>query len=52
MASRAQWKGYLRLSLVSCPSAVYPASTSREKVHFHQINRKTGHRIRPAIASA
>jgi DNA end-binding protein Ku len=46
MAPRAQWKGYLRLSLVSCPIAVYPASTSREKVHFHQINRKTGNRIR------
>ncbi len=46
MARRAYWKGYLRLSLVQCPIALYPATTEREKIHFHQINRKTGHRIR------
>jgi DNA end-binding protein Ku len=46
MAPRAQWKGYLRLSLVSCPIALYPASSSREKIHFNQINKNTGHRIR------
>jgi DNA end-binding protein Ku len=46
MAERAHWKGYLRLSLVSCPVALYPASSEREKVRFHQINRETGHRIR------
>lgn len=46
MAPRAYWKGYLRLSLVSCPVAIYPATSEREKISFHQINRKTGNRIR------
>jgi DNA end-binding protein Ku len=46
MAPRAYWKGYLRLSLVSCPIALFPATSEREKVSFHQLNRKTGHRIR------
>jgi DNA end-binding protein Ku len=46
VAPRAYWKGYLRLSLVSCPIALYPATSEREKVSFHQINKETGHRIR------
>ena len=46
MAPRAYWKGYLKLSLVSCPVALFPASTEREKISFHQINKKTGNRIR------
>ena len=46
MAPRAYWKGYLRLSLVSCPIALYPATSEREKISFHQINKKTGHRIK------
>jgi Ku protein len=46
MAPRPYWKGYLKLSLVSCPVALYPASTQAEKTHFHQINTKTGHRLR------
>jgi len=46
MAPRAYWKGYLKLSLVSCPVALYPASSEREKIRFHQINRETGHRIK------
>jgi len=46
MAPRANWKGYLRLSLVSCPVALFPATSEREKVTFHQINRKSGHRVR------
>ena len=45
MARRAYWKGFLRLSLVTCPIALYPATSEREKIHFHQINRKTGNRI-------
>jgi DNA end-binding protein Ku len=45
MAPRAYWKGFLRLSLVTCPIAVYPATSEREKIHFHQVNRKTGNRI-------
>jgi DNA end-binding protein Ku len=46
MAPRANWKGFLRLSLVTCPVALYPATSDTEKVSFNQINRKTGHRIR------
>ena len=46
MAPRANWKGYLRLSLVSCPVLLYPATSEREKISFHQINKKTGNRIR------
>ena len=46
MAPRANWKGYLRLSLVSCPIALFPATSEREKVRFHQINKETGNRIR------
>jgi Ku protein len=45
-ARRAYWKGYLKLSLVTCPVALYPASSQSEKTHFHQINRKTGNRLR------
>lgn len=46
MAPRAYWKGFLKLSLVSCPIALYPASTSAEKTRFHQINKRTGNRLR------
>jgi DNA end-binding protein Ku len=46
VAPRAYWKGYLKLSLVSCPVALFPASSEREKIRFHQINKKTGNRIR------
>jgi Ku protein len=43
---RAYWKGYLRLSLVTCPVELYPATSQSEKTHFHQINTKTGNRLR------
>jgi Ku protein len=46
MAARPYWKGYLKLSLVSCPVALYPASTQADKTHFHQINTRTGNRLR------
>jgi DNA end-binding protein Ku len=46
VAPRAYWKGYLRLSLVSCPIALYPATSERDKISFNQINRATGHRVR------
>jgi DNA end-binding protein Ku len=46
MAPRAYWKGFLRLSLVSCPIALFPATSEREKISFHQLNKKTGNRIR------
>src|SRR6201996_2265294 len=46
MAPRAYWKGSLKLSLVSCPGLLYPASTSVEKTRFHLINRETGNRLK------
>src|SRR5678815_2143564 len=46
MAPRAYWKGYLKLSLVSCPIALYPAASSSERVSFNRINKKTGNRLK------
>jgi DNA end-binding protein Ku len=46
MAPRANWKGFLRLSLVTCPIALFPATSESEKISFNQINKKTGNRIR------
>lgn len=46
MAPRAYWKGYLKLSLVSCPISLFPATSEREKISFHQLNKETGNRIR------
>jgi DNA end-binding protein Ku len=46
VAPRAYWKGYLKLSLVSCPISLFPATSGREKISFHQLNRNTGNRIR------
>jgi Ku protein len=46
LAPRAYWKGYLKLSLVSCPIALYPATSEREKIRFHQLHKQNGHRIR------
>ena len=46
MAARAYWKGYLKLSLVSCPIALSPATSDSEKVKFRSVNKETGNRIR------
>jgi DNA end-binding protein Ku len=46
VASRAYWKGYLKLSLVSCPISLFPAASEREKISFHQLHKQTGHRIK------
>src|SRR3979411_2264268 len=43
---RAYWKGVLSRSLRPCPIELYPASSQAEKTHFHQINKKTGNRLR------
>ncbi|MBR0697603.1 Ku protein [Bradyrhizobium lablabi] len=51
-APRAYWKGTLKLSLVSCPVALYPASTSVEKTRFHMINRDTGNRLKQQMVDA
>jgi DNA end-binding protein Ku len=46
---RPYWKGYLKLSLVSCPIALYTASSSGERVAFRQISKKTGNRLRQQL---
>jgi len=46
---RPYWKGYLKLSLVSCPIALYTATSSSERVAFRQINKKTGNRLRQQL---
>ena len=45
MAQRSFWKGYLKLSLVTCPVAMTPATSDSEHVRFHTLNRKTGNRL-------
>jgi DNA end-binding protein Ku len=49
MAPRAYWNGSLKLSLVTCPIALYPASTQAERTYFHQINTKSGHRLKQQL---
>src|ERR1700733_14853980 len=51
-ASRAYWKGSLKLSLVSCPVALYPASTAAEKTSFHMINKETGNRLKQQMVDS
>ena len=46
MAPRANWKGYLKLSLVSCAVQLFPASSTKDRVAFNLLNRETGHRLR------
>ncbi len=45
MAPRASWKGYLKLSLVSCPVRLYPATSASERIAFNQLHKKTHNRI-------
>ena len=52
MAPRAYWKGSLKLSLVSCPIALYPATTSVDKTRFHMINKETGNRLKQQMVDA
>src|SRR3978361_2279893 len=52
MAPRAYWKGTLKLSLVSCPVVLYPASTSVEKTRFHMSNKETGNRLKQQMVDA
>jgi DNA end-binding protein Ku len=49
VAPRAYWKGYLKLSLVSCPIALSPATSSSERISFRQINKQTGNRLRQQL---
>ena len=52
MAVRAYWKGSLKLSLVSCPVLLYPASTTFDKTRFHMINKETGNRLKQQMVDA
>jgi len=52
MAPRPNWKGFLKLSLVSCAVALYPATTTSQRIRFNIINRKTGNRIRNDVVDA
>lgn len=45
MAPRAYWKGWLKLEAISCPVRLYAATTTANRIAFHEINRDTGHRI-------
>jgi len=47
--ARPYWKGYLKLSLVSCPIALYTGTSSTERVSFRQINKRTGNRLRQQL---
>jgi len=52
MAPRPYWKGYLKLSLVTCAVSLTPATSEREKLRFHTINSKTGNRVRSRYVDA
>src|SRR6266699_2699384 len=52
MAVRAYWKGSLKLSLVSCPVLLYPATTTSDNTRFHMINRETGNRLKQQMVDA
>ncbi|WP_108395858.1 Ku protein [Devosia submarina] len=52
MAVRPYWRGYLKLSLVTCAVTLTPATTQGEKLRFHTINRKTGERIHTQYVDA
>jgi non-homologous end joining protein Ku len=52
MAPRPYWKGHLKLSLVSCPIALYPAVDAGERVSFRQVNRETGNRLRQQLVDS
>ena len=49
---RPSWKGYLKLSLVSCGVALYNASSSSERVSFNTLNRKTGNRLKQNLVDS
>ena len=52
MAPRPYWKGYLKLSLVTCAVSLTPATSERDKIRFHTINAATGHRVRSRYVDA
>src|SRR5436190_14220963 len=52
MAARANWKGVLKIGEVSCPVALYTAASTAERIAFHILNRKTGHRVHREFVDA
>lgn len=52
MAPRPFWKGYLKLSLVTCPVAMMPATTDSERIRFHTLNSETGNRVQSRYVDA
>lgn len=52
MARQAFWKGYLKLSLVTCSVAMTPAVSTSEQIRFHTLNRKTGNRVQSHFVDA
>ena len=50
--SRLAWNGYLKLSFVSCPIALYPATSAAERLSFRQVNRRTGHRVKHRLVDS
>lgn len=52
MAPRSFWKGYLKLSLVTCPVSMTPATSDQQKVRFHTVNRATGNRVKSRYIDA
>src|SRR6476469_1866305 len=52
MAPRSFWTGYLKLSLVTCPVSMVPATSDSEKVRFHTLNRATGNRVESRYVDA
>jgi len=52
MAPRPNWKGHLKLSLVSCAVALFPAISTEQRVRFNILSRATGHRVRYDVVDA
>ena len=52
MAPRPFWRGYLKLSLVTCPVAMLPATSEAARVRFHTLNRATGNRVHARYVDA
>ena len=51
-SSRAYWKGFLKLSFVSCPITLYPATSAAERLSFRRVNRHTGHRLKHKLVDS
>jgi hypothetical protein len=52
MPARANWKGVLKVGEVTCPVALYTAASTTERIAFHILNRKTGHRVHREFVDA